>query len=196
MAISLKALRERFHREPGTAGGAKLVPFPARVGVEATASPMTTHPPVSWQGLAAGYRELAVSFEEELGLLWCRFRHHDRPSYTLPLLREMRDLQLGLQGASNQGPGDRSGMPRYLVWGSTVPGVWNLGGDLALFARLIRERDADRLRRYAHLCVDTLYANWTSLGLPLVTVALIQGDALGGGFEAALSDDLIVAEKG
>jgi DSF synthase len=32
--------------------------------------------------------------------------------------------------------------------------------------------------------------------LPIVTVALIQGDVLGGGFEAALSNDLIFAEEG
>jgi DSF synthase len=33
------------------------------------------------------------------------------------------------------------------------------------------------------------------LDLPLVTVALVQGDALGGGFEAVLSFNVVVAER-
>jgi DSF synthase len=34
------------------------------------------------------------------------------------------------------------------------------------------------------------------LDLPLITIALVQGDALGGGFEAVLSFNVIVAERG
>jgi DSF synthase len=34
------------------------------------------------------------------------------------------------------------------------------------------------------------------LELPIVTIGLVQGDALGGGFEAVLSFNVIVAEKG
>src|SRR3712207_4090014 len=33
------------------------------------------------------------------------------------------------------------------------------------------------------------------MDLPVITVALVQGDALGGGFECALAHDLIVAER-
>jgi DSF synthase len=34
------------------------------------------------------------------------------------------------------------------------------------------------------------------LELPIVTIALVQGDALGGGFEAMLSFNVVVAERG
>jgi DSF synthase len=37
--------------------------------------------------------------------------------------------------------------------------------------------------------------NAASYGLPIITIAMVQGDALGGGFEAALSCNIIVAEK-
>ena len=34
------------------------------------------------------------------------------------------------------------------------------------------------------------------MDLPILTVALIQGDAVGGGFEAMLTDDIVIAEQG
>jgi len=76
-----------------------------------------------------------------------------------------------------------------------MQGVFNLGGDLELFVRLIRAGDEDGLRRYAYRCIDTVYNNLTNVGLPLLNIALVQGDALGGGFEAALSSDVIIAER-
>ena len=33
------------------------------------------------------------------------------------------------------------------------------------------------------------------MNLPVISISLVQGDALGGGFECALADDLIIAEK-
>ena len=49
--------------------------------------------------------------------------------------------------------------------------------------------------RYAHSVVDEGYLNAVHLNLPIITVSLVQGDALGGGFEAALSSNLIIAER-
>jgi DSF synthase len=40
-----------------------------------------------------------------------------------------------------------------------------------------------------------LYRNYIGHELPVTTVSLVQGECLGGGFEAALSSDVIVAEK-
>jgi DSF synthase len=84
---------------------------------------------------------------------------------------------------------------RAVVWGSTFPGIWNLGGDLELFTRLIRAHAAKELRSYAYACIDAVYQNLTKMGLPLLTIGLVQGDALGGGFEHALTNDVIIAER-
>src|SRR3546814_10261944 len=77
-----------------------------------------------------------------------------------------------------------------------MPGVSSLGGDLDLFSSLIRSRDRERLLDYALKVVDIFYRNCVALDLPIITAALVQGDALGGGFEGVLSSNLIVAEKG
>src|SRR5258706_5935676 len=84
----------------------------------------------------------------------------------------------------------------YYVAGSKLPCVYNLGGDLALFLLLIRSRDRDALAHYAKLCIDNIHARVQNYFCPAVTtVSLVQGDALGGGFETALSSDVIIAEE-
>ena len=75
--------------------------------------------------------------------------------------------------------------------------VFNLGGDLDLFVRLIRSGDRQGLLDYARACVRGVHAFHSGLGTANAqTIALVQGDALGGGFEAALSCHTIVAEDG
>ena len=84
----------------------------------------------------------------------------------------------------------------YYVTGSRVPRVFNLGGDLALFVLLIKARDRDALAHYARLCIDNMYPRIHNFFSPTLTkIALVQGDALGGGFECALASDVIVAEE-
>jgi enoyl-CoA hydratase/carnithine racemase len=49
---------------------------------------------------------------------------------------------------------------------------------------------------YEESCVRILHRNINCLGLPMVTIGLAQGDALGGGFESLLSFNVIIAERG
>jgi DSF synthase len=82
------------------------------------------------------------------------------------------------------------------VAGSRVPRVFNLGGDLALFLLLIRSRDREALAHYARLCIDNIHAQIQHYQCPtLTTVSLVQGEALGGGFEMALCSDVLIAEE-
>ena len=74
--------------------------------------------------------------------------------------------------------------------------MFNLGGDLALFLLLIRSRDRDALAHYARLCIDNIHAQIQHYQCPtLTTVSLVQGEALGGGFEMALCSDVLIAEE-
>jgi DSF synthase len=139
---------------------------------------------------------LEIRFEADQGSLWCAFRHGERPCFTPALLKAIRRLQIRLQRGLTR-PVTSGRVPlRSLVWRSTVPDIWNLGGDLELFVELIRAQAEAELRQYAHACVDVVYQNLCKLGLPLLTIALVQGDALGGGFEAVLTNDVIIAERG
>jgi DSF synthase len=141
------------------------------------------------------FDELTIRFEPEQNALWCLFNHTERPCFTRRFLDQIVRLQTRLRhGLTATASAD---MPlRTLVWGSSFPGIWNLGGDLELFTRLIRANAAEELRSYAYACIDAVYQNLTKMDLPLLTIALVQGDALGGGFESALTNDVIIAERG
>ncbi|MEG8014988.1 crotonase/enoyl-CoA hydratase family protein [Sphingomonas sp. 22R3R2A-7] len=43
---------------------------------------------------------------------------------------------------------------------------------------------------------EILHRNMRGLDLPIITIGLVEGDALGGGFEALLSFNVVVAERG
>ena len=91
--------------------------------------------------------------------------------------------------------GTQTPQVKYMVLASRMQGIFNLGGDLHLFAELIRRRDRAALTAYARACVAEVHANSMALDLPIITMSLVQGDALGGGFEAALSSNVIIAER-
>ena len=82
------------------------------------------------------------------------------------------------------------------VTASRISGIFNVGGDLALFAMLIKAGDRAALEQYAKLCIDNIYPRTQAFFSPALTkITLVQGDALGGGFECALAADVIVAEE-
>jgi DSF synthase len=142
-------------------------------------------------GLGA-LRQLETCWDEDNATLWTFMRPEGRPSFNPEMLRDFQAWQDGI--AARFGPGGDT--LRYLVLGSRFPGVFCLGGDLALFADLIRRQDRAALVSYGRACVRILHRNMLGLGLPIVTIGLVQGDALGGGLEALLSFNVIVAERG
>lgn len=70
------------------------------------------------------------------------------------------------------------------------------GGNLSFLADGIRNHDREAIRRYAYDCVDAVYHIAVGFDSGIVSVGLLQGDALGGGLEGALCCNFIVAERG
>ncbi|WP_043830040.1 crotonase/enoyl-CoA hydratase family protein [Muricoccus aerilatus] len=138
------------------------------------------------------YRNIHAELDAPAGIWWARMAPLGRPSFTDGLLHDIGEMHRELARVVEAAPGT----VRHVVLGSSVPGIYNLGGDLALFARLIRAGDLEGLRRYGRVAVEAIHRNHTAFGLPVTTIALVQGDALGGGFECALAHDVIVAERG
>jgi len=141
------------------------------------------------------FKELIVRHDDQDNILWCFMNQTGRPSYTYSLGEEVQYMQDWISQNYGKGVRDPADDLRYFVFGSKTPGVYNLGGDLLHFAECIRTRDLAGMRRYAETCVRMQHANANSFDAPIITMALVQGDALGGGFEHAMAFDIIVAEK-
>ncbi len=140
--------------------------------------------------------QLTVRFDKNTHALWSRWHAEPRPCFNPRLLSDIRsyyDFMSRTDGAfeCHDGP-----CPiEYVILASGMPGVFNLGGDLDLFKQLIGAKDRQGLLRYGRACIDVLYRNYIGHELPVTTISLVQGECLGGGFEAALSSDVIIAER-
>ncbi len=125
------------------------------------------------------------------------FMHADAATGIRPCCRkDMLDEMWSYMSAITRGPAQRhSGRLRHFVLASDAA-AYNLGGDLDLFTRLIREGNRDLLLTYAQRCVEGVHHLHTGFGGDVRSIALVQGDALGGGLEMALACHTIVAEEG
>lgn len=143
------------------------------------------------------YTQLTVRFDHEEGILWTFFDQEVIPCASTTFLSELRHHHEAIENSGGQlWRGDQNHQVHYSVMGSLTPGVFNLGGELSLFRELIRTKNRDALTHYGTECVNVLFPRINHFYLPLTTIGLVQGDALGGGFEGALTADIIIAERG
>ncbi len=139
--------------------------------------------------------ELRLEVDLDLGAIWCFQLHRGSASFAPRLLIDIRKVQRALHDFHREEPADAAEIAKFLVWASDIDDIFNLGGDLKYFEKLVVARDYHRLRAYALKCIDVCFANYSSLNAPMIVAALVAGDALGGGMESALSCDFMVAEE-
>ena len=142
------------------------------------------------------FEQLDTRLDTEYGVMWHFMKPKPRPVFNLQLLAELRAFHASIeqQGGLIWDNGEERQIS-YLVLGSKVPGVYNLGGDLTLFRDAITKKDREKLMEYGRKCIDNMYPWSRNFDLPLTTVALVEGNALGGGFECAISASVLVAEE-
>ncbi|MDX8388688.1 MAG: crotonase/enoyl-CoA hydratase family protein [Ghiorsea sp.] len=138
-----------------------------------------------------GFSSLDITYEENHELAWYRMNAHPRPCFTPEVVSEIQGWFDEIISGKQQLQNDL----RYIVMASTVPDVFCLGGDLNLFLQFIRNNDEEALLKYDEACIRAMFLIHTDLGKDITTIALVQGDALGGGFEGVLANDVIIAER-
>lgn len=140
------------------------------------------------------FTQLTTYFDPHSCVAWGYMHSEPRPCFTPTLLQELLSWCHAVAGQIDD---PNQSDVRYMVTASSHPDVFNYGGDLYRFAELIALGDRDRLLHYAKACIEPLYLNAVHLNRPgIKSIALVQGDALGGGFECALSSNILVAERG
>lgn len=136
------------------------------------------------------YQNLSIYQDANGEVITFAMNVRPRPCYTLSVVHEIINFQKYFAATVALG----TTRPRCLVWASDTPGIFSLGGDLALFQSTIASQDYKTLTQYAEDCVIGLYNH---IHTPeTVTISLLEGDALGAGFETALSSDIVIAECG
>lgn len=131
--------------------------------------------------------QITAYYEEGRNILWTMLHAQPRPCFNPGLLR---DIALLSRAARD------SGLPiDFWVTGSTVPNIFNVGGDLALFAAHIRSGKRELLLRYAQSCIEAVYDACTGFGTGAISIAMIEGTALGGGLEAALAHHFVLGQR-
>ena len=116
------------------------------------------------------------------------------PSFTPSMIRELNALHKSIHDFVDSCPG--SAPINYYVMGSKIPSIYNMRGDLAFMIDAIRNKDREALRNYAFGCVEAVCNIWHGFNLPIISICLVEGDALGGGLEGVICFNLIVAERG
>lgn len=141
----------------------------------------------------AEYSQLSTHYDQKYKVGWYFMHAQPRPCFTTTLLDEINDYQ---QSVIREMKNSLQNKYDYLVLASDADDVFNLGGDLSRFLTLIKEKNYEGLLEYATKCIGVLFQNMVHLNSELTTISLVKGDALGGGFEAALSSNLLIAEHG
>jgi DSF synthase len=143
--------------------------------------------------VATDQSQLKTHYDSRNRIIWLLMKGAPRPAFTVKLLDEITSEIEAVKQDMTESAGEKYD---FLVLGSDTEGVFNLGGDLDLFSEYIRNKDRDGLLKYAKLSIDLVYQNMINFGEDMTSISLIQGDALGGGFEAAFSANVVVAERG
>lgn len=135
-----------------------------------------------------------VEYDAETQSVWMSYRADAPPYYSMQTLIDMASVRESIRTLFACGA-TRTYPIRYFVMASSKPGVFKLGGDLAMFAGSIRGAEREVLRTYAHACIDVVHGLASAFDLPIVTLTVLSGQALGGGLEAALAQDYVMAES-
>ncbi|MBL5920416.1 crotonase/enoyl-CoA hydratase family protein [Lelliottia amnigena] len=133
------------------------------------------------------FTQLAGYYEEERRTLWMMLRAQPRPCFNHALIEEIMNISWLVR---------QSGYAvDFWVTGSLVPDMYNTGGDLRFFVECIQNGRREALRAYARACVDCVHAASRGFDTGAITLAMVEGRALGGGFEAALAHHFVLAQR-
>ncbi len=138
--------------------------------------------------LGRPYKTIRLEWSSDLRLLRARTCVKPIQCYSLAAMAELQQTFDDISA--------NPGLVRHFVMTSDVPRVFNFGGDLALFVLLVRAGDVESLKLYGRRCVDLIWWMESAANLGVHTIAMSQGDTLGGGLESVLPFHKVIFERG
>jgi len=148
-----------------------------------------------FQKIVRDRNEITVRYDAETEAIWVYANPEECPCFSLEFFQEYHEVQMDIIRyfeASNMRPE----VPiKFFVYASQIPNVYGYGGKLEGLVTAFKNKDRENLMKCANVAIENMYLNTNNLRLPLHTIAYIEGDALGGAFQAALSFNAIIAEE-
>lgn len=148
--------------------------------------------------LQSRYPQVSARFDASYKTLWTFINQQSMvPSFNPDLLDNLYEHHKEIENTRGKifFDGNQHDI-RYSILASLTPGYFNLGGHLVMMSELIQNRDREGLIRYATRSVDVVAQRTFRFRIPsLITISLLQGETLGAGIEAALTSDILIAER-
>ncbi|WP_260514018.1 crotonase/enoyl-CoA hydratase family protein [Serratia fonticola] len=136
---------------------------------------------------AGNLSQLSAYYEEDRHIMWMLMRAEPRPCFNQALIEDIMTLAQAAKESTLQFD--------FWVTGSLVPNMFNVGGDLSFFAEAIKNRKREAMMAYARACIDCVHAAARGFDTGAISIAMVEGSALGGGFEAALAHHFVLAQN-
>lgn len=143
-----------------------------------------------WHKLSCNMDEIESLYDPKNKVLLIELKHHDSPTLTLKALNCIYEMQNIIVSFFERFP---NASPHYVIWASANQKAFCLGLDMSYIFESIRSNNEKMLRKYIERCADVMFINYHNLDLPLINLAVIDGNAYGGGLSFALSSDVVFA---
>ena len=135
--------------------------------------------------------QIRLDYEPDISTLWITLKPEPKPVFTLPLIESVGKVQDALGSLWGNDP---NRPVCYLAYRATGT-IFSLGGDLDYYLDCIRAGDRAALRDYAEKATQVIRLNRNGLNGSVITLANVQGKAIGGGIDPARACNVMIAEE-
>lgn len=139
---------------------------------------------------------ITLSQDDVHRALWVIFSYDSAPCFSRAVLNDVHQAQIYIEEqVRSQYESNVPDRPLFQVVASDSPGTFSLGGDLQYFLQCIGDNDRAALLDYARTCIAIQLNTATHYNVPVATIAIVEGECLGGGFECALASSYLIADS-
>ena len=140
--------------------------------------------------------KIKIEYEPSCATIWLTLPIEPLPCITPSLIEDFCEVAEALKREFGRETPSEDQPYKFLVIKSASDRVFSLGGDLVSMADTIEGGHTDVLDRTAVGGATASFNMASGFGCCFVTISLVRGRALGGGFETARCCNLMTAENG
>jgi DSF synthase len=137
--------------------------------------------------------QLKLEYDQAIKTLWVTIAPEPKPVFTFDLVSSVYRLQTAIVSLWGRDRCVQSPI-RFFAYRAAGP-IFTLGGDLDFYLDCIAKGDKSALQEHARLSIEGVLGNASSLSGCAITMATIEGKGIGGGIDAPLSCNVVIAEE-